>query len=278
MDGQSNKQGGDLASALQLAAAAALNGPISPVDSLGQVTQDEQKPADAMDSSRLYLDGGSQSGGLERQAGEGQFPDVLDAFKRIGMTTNGSSVTEVTNDWRNSSLGYGRGSRTSTTLHSGHWHSPSSRPHSTRGSIDGPRIEVVRPSQQDPSTMEKMSYEHTGPPTIIRDADGQEYLVQPVRESLDMDRVPHVGSYQGSSFGGISRPVISRRSLDELYSPFGGPTEEKMVSFFDRGEGSERTKSPVRDPSVELSTESAGRVSTMYFESLRHSCPVSIEV
>lgn len=276
MEGQSHEQVGDLASALQMAAAAAMNGPMSPVDSLGTVTQDERKAVDVMESSRFYLDSGSQAGGLERHGGEGGFPDVVDAFKRIGMTTAGSS-TEGSYG-RNSSLGYGRGGRMSTPLPSGHWQSPNSRQLSARGSIDGPRIEVVRPSQQDPFTMERMAYEHTGPPTIIRDADGQEYLVQPVRESLDMDRNLPVGSYQRPSFGSLPRPGLPRRSIDELYSPFGGPSEEKTAPLFGGGQEIDPTKNAVRDPSVELSGESAGKVSTMYFESLRHSCPVSVEV
>ena len=45
-------------------------------------------------------------------------------------------------------------------------------------------IDVVRPSLGR-GQVERTTYEELGPPTIIRDADGQEYLIQPIRESLD---------------------------------------------------------------------------------------------
>ena len=45
-------------------------------------------------------------------------------------------------------------------------------------------IDVVRPSL-DRSQLERTTYEDMGPPTIIRDVDGQEYLIQPIRESVD---------------------------------------------------------------------------------------------
>eukprot|EP00889_Picochlorum_renovo_P003041 jgi/Picre1/30071/NNA_005442.t1 len=88
-------------------------------------------------------------------------------------------------------------------------------------------IEVTRPSMNRTSM-----YEEMGPATIIRDADGQEFLIQPVRESLDIQVSTQ---YSGSSQQNRSRskgraaaalaPVANRLDdLDDFESPFANST------------------------------------------------------
>lgn len=47
-------------------------------------------------------------------------------------------------------------------------------------------IEVMRPSLDGRPPLEHTTYEDVGPVSIICDADGQRYLIQPIRESLDL--------------------------------------------------------------------------------------------
>lgn len=74
-------------------------------------------------------------------------------------------------------------------------------------------------------------YEELGPPAIIKDADGQEYLVQPVRESLDIHRdapKPPPSSFHDTDLYRMSNlytkgetiPVV-RDENDDLFTPFG---------------------------------------------------------
>ena len=275
------KKGDELASALQMAAAAALNGPVLPSDATH--VERSSKMSEVLKSSGLYAGNGEQRAAFGEKGRtavvDTQLPEVLDAFQRVDV----SDTMRISSHQE-----YMRGDRMVTPKSSGHWQSmnasPDARRQSQRGSIDIPRIEVVRPSQQDPMAMEKMSYEHTGPPTIIRDADGQEYLVQPVRESLDLDRNVQVGSYQGSSLSGygstLTRQSMQRRSVDELYSPFGGPVEEKTATatIGSDGTGQSVHSEQERQGSRFRSNDSTGNVGVMYLNSLRHSCPVSIEV
>lgn len=90
-----------------------------------------------------------------------------------------------------------------------------------------------------------VEYEEVGPPAIIKDADGQEYLVQPVRESIDRGHgcAPYVSrrqlgtqSYHPSEFfstasknssGDMDKmsPFLARSDSSDaeqrLYTPFG---------------------------------------------------------
>eukprot|EP00890_Picochlorum_soloecismus_P002134 jgi/Picsp_1/2921/NSC_01146-R1_flag-tagged protein kinase domain of mitogen-activated protein kinase kinase kinase len=80
-------------------------------------------------------------------------------------------------------------------------------------------------------------YEELGPPAIIRDADGQEYLVQPVRESLDiyrdssaMAQTSHASDHDMSVYRlsnglyteGETVPIVQDDPGD-LFTPFGVP-------------------------------------------------------
>lgn len=151
-------------------------------------------------------------------------------------------------------------------------------------------IEVTRPSMNRTSM-----YEEMGPATIIRDADGQEFLIQPVRESLDIQMsTQYSGSsqqYQSLSKGRAAAaalaPVANRLDdLDDFASPFANSTgleaaldqmalpsdetrETAMTALRGRLSGSDESRYP--------SSSSAGTVGQMYLHSIRSSCPVNVE-
>ena len=151
-------------------------------------------------------------------------------------------------------------------------------------------IEVTRPSMNRTSM-----YEEMGPATIIRDADGQEFLIQPVRESVDVQMsIQYSGSSQqyhsvsrAAEAGAAGAPVASRLDdVDDFASPFANdtgleaaldqmtlPSEEKretgMTPLRGRLSGSDESRYP--------SSSSAGTVGQMYLHSIRSSCPVNVE-
>mmetsp|Transcript_13421 Transcript_13421/g.26753 ORF Transcript_13421/g.26753 Transcript_13421/m.26753 type:complete len:588 (+) Transcript_13421:217-1980(+) len=152
-------------------------------------------------------------------------------------------------------------------------------------------IEVTRPSMNRTSM-----YEEMGPATIIRDADGQEFLIQPVRESLDIQvSTQYSGSsqqYRSLSKGRAAAaaalaPVANRLDdLDDFESPFANSTgleaaldqmalpsdetrETAMTALTGRLSGSDESRYP--------SSSSAGTVGQMYLHSIRSSCPVNVE-
>lgn len=296
----------DLASALQRAAEAALNAPALPSSSHNLPAKVSPKRADLMKTSSLYSGGGTGPLAVQHAVGHGSrsidqdaYPDVLHALKSVELSggyRTGAQERQLSSE----SYYHGkRGSVSTTPRTSGHWQQyrmssdETLRRPSNRASCDIPRIDVVRPSQQDPMAMERMSYEHAGPPTIIRDADGQEYLVQPVRESLDVDRNSHgadVRRCRDLSFHDnerSARQTPNRKSSDDLYSPFGGPivcddvsAPSHMEERLHVSENAVLFEPPeqTRDTSGTLSGGSAGTVGAMYFSSLRNSCPVNIEV
>jgi tRNA A-37 threonylcarbamoyl transferase component Bud32 len=207
---------------------------------------------------------------------------------------------------------------------------------SRRSSFDDrrkrPSIEIVRPSLQNTQVYESAAYEEMGPPTIIKDADGQEYIVQPVRESIDLPSSslyrhrsrpsvensmgpPSARSHQYYVPGARDKSEMSpvknshqsgylqmsdRRTTEELFTPFENEDEnEELVSEQFQNIKITQNTGPLSrnsNPSAqrnassslhyppasrlsgsESGESSAGGVGKMYFESLRQSCPVSIE-
>ena len=204
---------------------------------------------------------------------------------------------------------------------------------SRRSSFDDrrkrPSIEIVRPSLQNTQVYESAAYEEMGPPTIIKDADGQEYIVQPVRESIEMPPSslyrhrsrPSVENSIGPSSARSHQYYVTgsrdkidtspvknshqsgylqasdRRATEELFTPFENEEEEALEQFqnikiaqntdciprnlsppLQRNASSSMHYPPhSRLSGSESGESSAGGVGKMYFESLRQSCPVSIE-
>lgn len=287
MEGTREERPDDLASALQLAAAAAMNQSAVGSDAI----RNDVKVSDILRSSPLYSSGiraqGGESG-KDTEDFERRLPDLTGAFNRVGVSDANHRARHDSQSPQGRKYTRRDSAKTATPVSSGQWQQFHMQPETTgrisnRGSMDVPRIEVLRPSQQDPMAMQRLSYEHTGPPTIIRDADGQEYLVQPVRESIDLDYAISTGSLRSNSIEKHNnRPKMNRTSVDELYSPFGGPFEDKSMSSFEEittepSDGGMRYDMG-RTSSNYPSGGSTGRVGTMYYNSLRHSCPVNIEV
>ena len=146
-------------------------------------------------------------------------------------------------------------------------------------------IEVTRPSMNRTSM-----YEEAGPATIIRDADGQEFLVQPVRESVDVQMAtqPSSGSQQYHHLSRGGGPPIDndQEGLENFASPFANNARlveslNQMTLVSGDGVETEMTASKgaltESDESRYPSTSSAGTVGQMYLHSIRSSCPVNVE-
>lgn len=170
-------------------------------------------------------------------------------------------------------------------------------------------IEVTRPSLEGRPGLEHTTYEDVGPVSIIRDADGQQYLIQPIRESVDIGgrvsfdgRVAREGmeggnqppqqsqsehghreewqqvkqaaeqSWNATMPSEFSRMSISRQSIDEN-------RDASSSTFFKPSrpaEGNLATGGVGIPGTAGRSSGGGGHVGQMYLESLRQSAPVSI--
>ncbi len=156
-------------------------------------------------------------------------------------------------------------------------------------------IEIVRPSL-DRSQLEHTTYEDVGPATIIRDADGQEYLIQPIRESLDHGRRVSIDGGVTREAKGGARAASHRQSgpgADLSHAHFTSEFSQMSISrqSIDENRDFTATTSPSRPAGGNAAGVTAataatagpgsgggGHVGQMYWDSIRHSAPVSIGV